>query len=143
MVHTQPGAVSEVHLRLSTRRVVLLEVHLTVRSVQRPVVAHSPLKRPQLGSSEPAGVSLIEPLQDGCRAQLTLGTGPQQRHDIALPHLRERVRSASPSPPGLLALRGKRSTLPFPADLSLMAADAAAACCVLPSINFCLSTTTC
>ena len=31
----------------------------------------------------------------------------------------------------------------FLADLSLMAADAAAACCVLPSINFCLSRTTC
>ena len=31
----------------------------------------------------------------------------------------------------------------FLADLSLMAADAADACCVLPSINFCLSTTTC
>ena len=31
----------------------------------------------------------------------------------------------------------------FLADLSLMAADAAAVCCLFPSINFCLSTTTC
>ena len=31
----------------------------------------------------------------------------------------------------------------FLADLSLMAADAAAPCCVFPSISFCLSRTTC
>ena len=72
------------------------------------------LKRPQLGVAEPVRVPLIEPLENGCRAQLTICIGQQQRNDIALPHVRERVWSASPSPSGLLPLRRQRSTLPLP-----------------------------
>ncbi len=91
-----------------------LKVHLPIRPMKGSVVSDPALQRPQLGPAEPARVSLVKPLQDGCRTQLTVGTGPQQRHDIALPHLRERVRSASPSPPGLLTLRRQRSPLPLP-----------------------------
>ena len=111
---SQFRAVGEVHLRLSARRMLLLKVHLTIRPMKGSVVSDPALERPLLRPAEPARVSLVKPLQDGCRTQLTVGIGPQQRHDIALPHVRERVRSASPSPPGLLALRRQRSPLPLP-----------------------------
>ena len=72
---SQLGAVGEVHLRLTARWMLLLEVHLAVGSMKRPVVADPTLKRPQLGPSEPARAPLLEPLQDSCRRKLTLRVG--------------------------------------------------------------------
>lgn len=48
------------------------------------------LLSPQLWPAEPTGMSLTEPLKDNCRTQLTLRIGPQQRHYITLPDVRER-----------------------------------------------------
>ena len=44
---SQLGAVGEVHLGLPTRRMFLLEVHLTVRTVKRPVIPDPALQRPR------------------------------------------------------------------------------------------------
>ena len=45
---TESAAVSEVHLRLAARRMLLLEVHLTVRPVQRTPVPQPSLQRAQV-----------------------------------------------------------------------------------------------
>ena len=96
--HPKPRTVGEVHLRLTSRRMILLEVHLPVRPVKCPVVADPALKRPQMGTAEPAGVSLVEPLEDSCRTQFTLGIGPKQWLYIPLPHVNEGVRPRPPAP---------------------------------------------
>ena len=96
--HPKPRTVCEVHLGLTARRMVLLEVHLPVRSVKRPVVADPALKRPQLGTAEPAGVSLVEPFEDSCRTQISLRIGPKQRLHVPLPDVREWVRPGPPAP---------------------------------------------
>ena len=112
---------------------------IPVRSVEGPVVADPALQRPQVRSPERLRIPLVEPLKDSCRTQITFGIGPQQRYDIALPHIGERVRSRPPVTPVLRHVRRQRSRCHILIALSLMAATAAAACCVLPYINFCLS----
>ena len=141
---SQFRAVGEVHLRLAARWMVLLKVHLTIRAMKGSIVSGPALERPQLGPAEPARVSLVKPLQDGCRTQAHRRDRSAAAGTTSLSHT-----SANGS--GLLLhLRlafllsdGSGPRCHFLTDLSLMAADAADACCVLPSINFCLSTTTC
>ena len=106
---SQLPTVGEVHVSLTTRWMVPPEVHLPVRTVESPIVADPPLQRPQLGPSEPARVSILKPLQDSCRTQLTVRIRQEQRRDVTLPYISERVQPRPPVPP---LLRRQRSTLP-------------------------------
>ena len=50
--------------RLAAGRMLLLEEHLSVRPGQRSAVTKTTLQRPQLRHTEPAGMPLVEPLQN-------------------------------------------------------------------------------
>ena len=111
--HPQLAAVGEVHLRLATRGMSLLEVHLPVRPTQRTPISKTTLKRPQLRHTEPTGVSLFEPLQNRRRLQRSLNVAPQKGLDLLGPYPGERVRSSSP-PSLALLLRWQPASLPRP-----------------------------
>ena len=68
--HAQFAAVGEVHLRLTFRRMLLLEVHLSLRPAQCTPVPYPPLQSAQVRCVEPARVTLVQPLQQHCRLQL-------------------------------------------------------------------------
>ena len=85
--HPQLAAVGEVHLRLATRGMILLEVHLPIRPTQRTPISKTTLKRPQLRHTEPTGVSLFEPPQDRRRLQRSLNVAPQKGLDFLGPYL--------------------------------------------------------
>ena len=62
--HLEFPAVGEVNLGLATRRMLLGEVHLPLRTVQRLLLSlskglQSSLQRAQLGGAEPPGVLLL------------------------------------------------------------------------------------
>jgi len=111
--HPERLRVREVELRLAPRHRLLLEVHLAVRPVERPPLAHPPLERPQLARHEAARVSLLQPLEQRRRLEHALGVAPQQRHQLALPHLLEGVRARPPVPRRGFRLRRQRPALPL------------------------------
>ena len=110
--HLEFPAVGEVELGLPSRRMHLGEVHLLIRTMQRPPILQSSLQRPQLGCAEPARMLLLQPL-DNCRClQLTRRIIPQQRLNLILPHP---VEGIGPSAPPMLRFRLRRQwpTLPL------------------------------
>ena len=103
--HPQLAAVCEVHLRLATRGMSLLEVHLPIRPTQRTPVTKTTLKRPQLRHTEPAGMPLVEPLQNSRRLQRSLNVASQKGLNLLGPYPGERFRSSSPPSLALLLRR--------------------------------------
>ena len=112
--HSQLPTMGEVHLRLTTWWMVLLEVYLPVRPVKGPVVAKPTLQCPQLGPDEPARMPLWQPLQDCCRTELTVGIRLKQRLHLTLIYTLERVRPVSPRFSSLLLFRRQLCSLPLP-----------------------------
>ena len=107
------SAVREVHLRLTSRWMLLLEVHLSVRSVQRSPVPHPPLKRPQVRAVEAARMPLVQPLQDRRCSEYAFHICLEQRYYLFVPHSGERVRPR-PLPTLDLLLRRQRTLTPCP-----------------------------
>ena len=134
-IDTQTVAVREVHLPHAPADASARSTPPIRRSARVP---YTSLQRPQM-PVEPSGMS-------SSSHSRTVGAHPvhirlEQRLYFLRPHAGERVRSRTlPSP--VLLLRRQRSLIPVP-DLSLMSDAAAAACCVLPFISFCLINTTC
>ena len=97
--HSQRVAVGEVHLRLP------------VRALQSAPVLEAALQRPQLGRAEPAGMTLLQPLDNGRRFQPPGRLAPKQRLDLPFPHPVKGVRASAP-PVLRLPLRWQGATLP-------------------------------
>ena len=111
--HLQTVAVREVHLCLTSRRMLLLEVHLSLRPIQRAPVPHTSLQRPQMRPAEPARMTLVQPLEDRRRCEYPVHIRLEHRLYFLRPHTGERVRSRTlPSP--VLLLRRQRSLIPVP-----------------------------
>ena len=140
--HPELAAVSEVHLSLATGRMLLLEEHLSVRPGQRSPVTK---RRCSVRSCD----TLNRP---GCRSS------SHSRIVVAFSapstSLRRRGSTSSAHTPANGSGRVRHLRLPFFSDGSLPRCHvravrtlipdaAAAACCPLPSISFCLSSTTC
>ena len=77
--HLQTVAVREVHLRLTPRRMLLLEVHLTLRPVQRAPVPYTSLQRPQVRCVEPSGMTLVQPVENSRRCEYPVHIRLEQR----------------------------------------------------------------
>ena len=105
------STVREVHLRLASRRMLLLEVQLTIRSVQRPPVPHPLLKRPQVQPAELSGMTLVQPLQDRRRSEYAIHSRLEQGHYLLVSDLCERVQPRPLPAPDLL-LRWQRTRSP-------------------------------
>ena len=108
--HPQGTAVGEVDLGLPPRGMLLGEVDLLVRAVQRPPVLQSSLQGAHLGGAEAPGVLFRQPL-DNCRCpQPAGGIAPQQGLNLLFPNPLEGV---WPGAPPALLLRLGRQAAPF------------------------------
>ena len=110
--HPQIAQVGEVERRLPTRDRNLLEVHLAVGTVLHPPLPDPPLQGPQLPRLKPARMPPAQRLEHRQHLQPAVGVGHQLRHDLRLPHVRERVLSRAP-PPRRLHRRWQRPALPL------------------------------
>ena len=88
----------EVDGSLAARHMRLREDDRLRRPMLGTPVAHAALQRTCLPVGEPTGVSLLELAEERHRLQHALLVALQQRNDVPLPHLLERVGSRPPRP---------------------------------------------
>ena len=111
--HAELGRVREVDGGLPAWQVLLLEEHLLRRPVKGPPVPQAALQRPSLARNEPPWVALLQELEKRRPSKNSLFVGLEQRNDLGVPDLGERIGSRPPVPRGL-RLRRQRALLPRP-----------------------------
>jgi hypothetical protein len=89
--HLQIGRGHEVERALAPGHVLLLKIHLLVRTMERAPIANTALQRPKLADTKTSRVALLEHLEDRRRLQNALENRSERRHDFALPNVCERI----------------------------------------------------
>ena len=144
--HSQLPAVREVHLRLTSRWMLLLEVHLTLRAVQRAPV-------PSSVAAMCADATCRN--RPGCRPSSHSRTVRRTEHSPRCPHEAAALCLAPTLPPAGSGPRPSAFAYPSSSPTAVVPYSSSAptsrsslmpppaACCVLPFISFCLINTTC
>jgi len=92
----EPAHVGEVGQAHPARRMLLAEDHIPAGAVESPPFANAALQGPAHPGDD-LGMPTANLFEDGHRADA--GCGFQHRHDLAVPHSRERVGAAARAGP--------------------------------------------
>ena len=140
--HLEFPAVGEVELGLQSRRMHLGEVHLLIRTMQRPPILQSSLQGAQLGRAERQGCCSASQSIIVVAFSLPVGSFRSSGSISSSPTPSKgsgRVRHRCSG----FACDGNGPLCHLRAERTLIPALAPAVSCVLPSIRFCLNSLTC
>ena len=141
--HLEFPAVGEVELGLPSRRMHLGEVHLLIRTMQRPPILQSSLQGAQLGRAEPPGM-LLGSSQSIIVVAFSLPVGSfRSSGSISSSHTPSKGSGRVRHRCSGFACDGNGPLCHLRAERTLIPALAAAVSCVLPSIRFCLNSLVC